>query len=326
MECEPAAFQLQVMLSPAAIVSTAGFWVPLWALRKKMLPTKTSPTGWPSPPGEVTPPHPASSVAASINGMRQMLQAPRRITGSWRQGLRLAVDEVVHHDKVLGAVRADIGARPVQCSLTAGDQHPGDDRGVEYRTDEGEPLGAEMGRRCDAGELDTVRVEILDPRSGRLVDVGEHDPEALDHAVGRGARQLEVDLDLVRADGHEQLRGREGLELVCEAGVDRRKGGAVYPQSCPGGGHQHSPLRVDVEEGGRKGVDVGEGGGYAVPVDLPAAAVGGRGVGRVQAAAERGAKLGKGVGDREAAALGPDNGEAGRGRGVAGRIEIVARR
>src|SRR5207247_5483821 len=109
-----------------------------------------------------------------------------------RQGLRLAVDEVVHHDKVLGAVRADIGARRVQCSLTAGDQHPGDDRGVEYRTDEGEPLSAEMGRRCDAGELDTVRVEILDPRSGRLVEAGEDHPEAFDHDAGRGARQLEV--------------------------------------------------------------------------------------------------------------------------------------
>src|SRR5256885_2660351 len=71
MLCEPAAFQAQVMLSPAAIVSTAGFWVPLWALRKKMLPTKTSPTGWPPPPGEGTPPHPASSVAASINGDRK---------------------------------------------------------------------------------------------------------------------------------------------------------------------------------------------------------------------------------------------------------------
>src|SRR5204863_257105 len=79
MMCEPAAFQAQVMLSPAAIVSTAGFVVPLWALRKKMLPTKTSPTGWPPPPGEVTPPHPASSVAASINGMCRMLQAPRII-------------------------------------------------------------------------------------------------------------------------------------------------------------------------------------------------------------------------------------------------------
>src|SRR2546426_632387 len=41
---------------------------------------------------------------------------------------------------------------------------------------------------------------------------------------------------LVRADGHDQLLGREGLELVCEAGVDRRKGAAVYPESCPGGG------------------------------------------------------------------------------------------
>src|SRR5438046_8437342 len=159
------------MLSPAAIVSTAGFWVPLWALRKKMLPTKTSPTGWPPPPGEVTPPHPASSVAASINGMRRMSQAPR-IIGSLRQGMRLAVDEVVHHDEVLGAVRAEIGDCCVQRGLAAGDQHPGDERGVEHRADEGEPLGAEMGRRCDAGELATVRVEILDPRRGRLVDIG----------------------------------------------------------------------------------------------------------------------------------------------------------
>src|SRR5881296_2262868 len=327
MECEPAAFQLQVMLSPAAIVSTAGFWVPLWALRKKMLPTETSPTGWPPPPGEVTPPHPASSVAATINGMRRMLRPPCRISRSLRQGLRLTVDEVVHHDEVLGAVRADIGARRAQRGFATRDQDPGDDRGVEYRTDEGEPLSAEMGRRCDAGELDTVRVEILDPRSGRLVDVGEHHPEALDHAVGRGARQLEVDLDLVRADGHEQLRGREGLELVGEAGVDRRKGGAVYPQSCPGGGHQHSPLRVDVEERRREVVDVGQGGGHAVPVDLAPAIVGGWGVGRVQAAAERSAKLVQGVGDREAVALGPDNGEAGPGgRAGGGRIEIVARR
>src|SRR3989454_1044044 len=42
-----------------------------------------------------------------------------------RQGLRLAVDEVVHHDEVLGAARADIGDRRVQRGLAAGDQHPG---------------------------------------------------------------------------------------------------------------------------------------------------------------------------------------------------------
>src|SRR5436189_3104442 len=164
MLCEPAAFQAQVMLSPAAIVSTAGFVVPLWALRKKMLPTKTSPTGWPPPPGEVTPPHPASSVAATINSVRRMLQAPRRITRSLRQGLRLAVYEVVHHDEVLGYVRADIGARCVQRGLAARDQHPGDDRGAEDRAAEHEPLGAELTGRCDAGELDTVRVELRNPR------------------------------------------------------------------------------------------------------------------------------------------------------------------
>src|SRR2546430_6467832 len=195
------------MLSPAAIVSTAGFVVPLWALRKKMLPTTTSPTGWPPPPGEVTPPHPASSVAATINGTRRMLQPPRRVVGSLRQGLGLAVHEVVHDDEVLGAAGADIGDRRVQRGLAAGDQHAGDDRGLEYGSDKGEPLGAELGRRCDAGELDTVRIEILDPRSGGLVDVGENHPEALDHGVRRGGPQLEVDLDLVRAYGHEQLLG-----------------------------------------------------------------------------------------------------------------------
>src|SRR5437588_6688627 len=80
------------MLSPAAIVSTAGFVVPLWALWKKMLPTKTSPTGWPPPPGEVTPPHPASSVAATINGMRRMLLPPRRIVGRDRGAIALGPD------------------------------------------------------------------------------------------------------------------------------------------------------------------------------------------------------------------------------------------
>src|SRR5438445_4881952 len=163
MVCEPGAFHAHVMLSPAAIVSTAGFVVPLWALRKKMLPTKTSPTGWPPPRGEVTPTHPASSVTATTNGMRRMLQPPCRVIGSVRQGLRLAVHEVVHDDEVLGAASADIGDRRVQRGLAAGDQHPGDDRGFEYRTDEREPLGTELGWRCDAGELDTVRVEILDP-------------------------------------------------------------------------------------------------------------------------------------------------------------------
>src|SRR5947208_16172398 len=103
MLCEPAAFQAEVLLSPAAIVSTAGVVVPLWALRKKMLPTKTSPTGLPLPPGEVTPPHAASSVAATINGMRRILQPPRGITRSFRQRLSLAVDEGVHDDRVGGA-------------------------------------------------------------------------------------------------------------------------------------------------------------------------------------------------------------------------------
>src|SRR2546430_16431834 len=101
MLCEPAAFQAQVMLSPAAIVSTAGVVGPLWALRKKMLPTTTSPTGGPPPPGEVTPPHPASSAAATINGTRRMLQPPRTGVGSLRRGRGLAPHQKVPNDQVL---------------------------------------------------------------------------------------------------------------------------------------------------------------------------------------------------------------------------------
>src|SRR5437879_10506280 len=115
--------------------------------------------------------------------------------------LWLAVDEVVHHDEVGGAARAHIGARPVQSGVAAGDQDPGDDGGVEYRADEAEPLGAEPSRSWDAGDLDAVRVEILDPsRAACPVDIGEHHSEALDQAVARGARQLEIDLDRLRAD------------------------------------------------------------------------------------------------------------------------------
>src|SRR5690242_1393025 len=95
MACEPAAFQVHVTLSPAAIVSTAGFWLPLCALRKKMFPTVTWPTGpapppppppyppppYPPPPppppprGEVAPPHAvrAASAAATIHCMRRIV-------------------------------------------------------------------------------------------------------------------------------------------------------------------------------------------------------------------------------------------------------------
>src|SRR5712692_9551533 len=95
-------------------------------------------------------------------------------------GLWLAVDEIAHHDEVGGAARAHIGARRVQGGVAARDQDPGDDRGVEYRADEAEPLGAEPGRSRDAGDLDAVRVEILDTsRAACPVDIGEYHSEAL---------------------------------------------------------------------------------------------------------------------------------------------------
>src|SRR6266571_1792858 len=70
MLCDPP-FQVHVTLEPAAIVSTAEFWLPLRALRKKVSPTVTWPTGPPPPPpppppaGEGTPP-PAASEKRTI--------------------------------------------------------------------------------------------------------------------------------------------------------------------------------------------------------------------------------------------------------------------
>src|SRR2546425_7409561 len=122
---------------------------------------------------------------------------PPRVVRVLRQGPRLAVDEIVHHDEVLRAARTQIGDCRAQGGLAAGDQHPGD----------------------------------------------------------------EIDLDLIRADGREQFLGRERLELGCQAGVERSKGGAIHPKAGTGCGHQDTPLRVDVEEGRREGVDVGHGSG-----------------------------------------------------------------
>src|SRR6185437_2911831 len=264
MLCEPAAFQAHVTLPPAAIVSTAGFALPLCALRKKIFPTVTWPTGPPPPPppppplpwGEVTPPQAVreSKAAVTIDAMCRMVQLRSRwvlVLHAYGQGLRLAVDEIVHHDEVVGAARAQIGAGRAQGGVAARDQHPGDDRRIEHRSEERKALDAALGGGCDVGDADAVRVEILDARGARPVDVGEDDAEALGETVGRLPRQLEIDLYLIRADGHEQLLGRERLELVCQSRVDRRKSGAVYAESRPGGGHQHSPLRVDVEEGRR---------------------------------------------------------------------------
>src|SRR5690349_1768551 len=87
MLCDPAAFQVHVTVLPAATVSTAGFWLPLWALRKKMFPTTTWPTGPVPPPppppppppllGEVVPPHAAREKSAAT-----MSRAAYRITTS----------------------------------------------------------------------------------------------------------------------------------------------------------------------------------------------------------------------------------------------------
>src|SRR6266550_257976 len=82
----PVAVQVQVTVCPAATVSCAGFWVPLWPLWKKMLPTVTVPTAPPPPPppmlGPVVPPleHRSATAAApaSIQGRVMRLCPPHR--------------------------------------------------------------------------------------------------------------------------------------------------------------------------------------------------------------------------------------------------------
>src|SRR5713101_2405686 len=48
-----------------------------------------------------------------------------------------------------------------------------------------------------------------------------------------------------RADGHEQLLGRERLELVRQSGVDRRERRDVHPEARAGAREQGTPLRGD---------------------------------------------------------------------------------
>src|SRR6185295_661145 len=82
----------------------------------------------------------------------------------WRDGLWLPVDEIVHRDEVGGAARAQIGAGRAQGGVAARDQHPGDDRRIEHRSEERKALDAALGGGCDVGDADAVRVEILDAR------------------------------------------------------------------------------------------------------------------------------------------------------------------
>src|SRR5437667_6984123 len=79
MLCDPP-FQVHVTLVPATIVSTAGFWLPLRALRKKISPSVTRPTA-PPPSGEVAPPQAArdKSAVATIHDVFRTSQPPCKV-------------------------------------------------------------------------------------------------------------------------------------------------------------------------------------------------------------------------------------------------------
>src|SRR5512142_1360758 len=146
-----------------------------------------------------------------------------------RLGMWFAIDEVVHYDEVLRAACRHVDAGRGQRGLSTGDPHPGDDRLIEYRTAERQQLRSVVIRGPQQGDADAVRIEEYDRGGAQLIHVGEDRAETLDQTVGRGADQLEVDVELVRAHRHEQLLGREGPELRREAGVDACEVGAVDP-------------------------------------------------------------------------------------------------
>src|SRR5437899_1174913 len=86
MLCDPAAFQAHVTVLPAGIVSTAAFWLPLWALRKKMLPTTTCPTAPPPPPpppGDVMPPPHAAREKRVATMSRAVYRIRPSMQGDW---------------------------------------------------------------------------------------------------------------------------------------------------------------------------------------------------------------------------------------------------
>src|SRR5437773_6965579 len=272
MLCEPP-FQVHVTVLPATIVSTAVFWLPLWALRKKMSPTVTWPTGPPPPPpppsGEVMPPHAASERRAvvTINVVCRTSQPPSRVN----EIPGLAVDQIVHHHQVDRTARADVIDVGVQRTGAERNPDPGDDRVGEGDPNEGEPAFVGPNRRAVAAQAGAVLREQLNRGLVRQIDVAEHDAKAANQRRRRLAGDLEQLVELVAADRREDIGGGEEEELRRVVRVDLAEQGGVVPEPGARRGEHRPRLHGGVEEIRREVVAVIErDGGRAVPVDLAA--------------------------------------------------------
>src|SRR5207249_5466634 len=74
----------------------------------------------------------------------------------------------------------------------------------------------------------------------------------------------------VASDRREQARRAEDVELTGVCRVDVGEAVVTHAKTGAAGGEQHAAWRSGVEEVAGEGVGVGEGGGYAVPVDFTA--------------------------------------------------------
>src|SRR5207249_2598106 len=206
MVCDPP-FQVHVTLVPATIVSTAGFWLPLRALRKKISPTVTWPTA-PPPPGEVTPPHAASEkrTVATIRVAYRTLQPPSKVMG-------LAVDQVVQHHQVRRAARADVIDVGAQRAGAERNPDPGDDRVDERDPDKGKPAFVGPNRCVVRAQARAVLPKQLNRGLAGQIHVAEHDAKAAHQRWRRLAGNPKQLVELVAAYGREDLAG--GDDEVC---------------------------------------------------------------------------------------------------------------
>src|SRR5262245_23277120 len=203
-----------------------------------------------------------------------------------RNGLRLAIEEVVHHHDVdLPAI-----VRPGR-NVARDDLHASDRRFLEHDAEEGETAVA-GGRRHEAAEQQlALGVEVVDPRAGptlsvllaavRAVHVGEDRAEACHRGgVGTGAaRHEEESLGDVASDRREETQRAEGAEggaivrvpeqlreaaLRPALGRRLREPHARGEELCPAAVEE----RVERGHGIRRGVDAPT----SVPVDLASTA------------------------------------------------------
>src|SRR5438552_6263087 len=264
MLCEPP-FQVHVTLEPATIVSTAGFWVPLWALRKRISPTVTWPTGSPPPPsGEVTPPHAASErrTVATIHVVFRTSLPPSKVTG-------LAVDQVVKQHELDGAARADVIDVGAQRAGAECNSDTGDDRVGEGDPNEGKPAFVGPNRRAVGAQAGAVLRKQLNGGLAGQIHVAEHDAKAANQRRRRLAGNPELLVELVAAYGREDLAGSEEEELRGVGRVDLAEQGGVVPEPGARRGEHRPRLHGGVEEIRREVVAVVErDGGRAIPVDL----------------------------------------------------------